>query len=209
LTFPLVGTYSEYQYHPRPHWSSDASFLRVTIPPEETLAQPVPPTALWHIPADGSPATQLGSISAIPFAWPDTAFSPNLEKVGYAKNVGEATGNQRELHIANADSSEDIVFASGEGVEFLHWAPDGTRFLYAINGGANQGIYLGQLSGGSTLIASIPTTLVQIRWVDTSRFLFSRPNGNTWELRISDVDGQNHAFIDTIPDPLSSFDFTQ
>jgi hypothetical protein len=30
-----------------------------------------------------------------------------------------------------------------------------------------------------------------------------------WELRISDVDGQNHAFIDTIPDSFGSFDFTQ
>ncbi|MBN1453410.1 MAG: hypothetical protein JW963_20510 [Anaerolineales bacterium] len=209
LTFPLVGTYSEYQYHPRPHWSADSSFLRVAIPPEDTLAQPTPPTMLWHIPTDGSPATQLGSIPAIPFAWPDTAFSPNLDKVGYAKSVGEPDQNQRELHIANADGSGDFVVATGEGVEFWQWTPDGERFLYVIHAGAEQGAYLGQLSGGSTLIASIPTTLNQMRWVDASRFLYLQPNGNAWELRISDVDGQNHAFIDTVPDSVGSFDFTQ
>ena len=209
LTFPLVGTYSEYQYHPRPHWSSDSSFLRVAIPPEDTLAQPTPPTILWHIPTDGSPATQLGSIPAVPFAWPDTAFSPNLDKVGYAKSVGEPDQNQRELHIANADGSGDSVVATGEGVEFWQWMPDGERFLYVIHAGAEQGAYLGQLSGESTLIASIPTTLNQIRWVDNSRFLYFQPNGNAWELRISDVDGQNHAFIDTVPDSVGSFDFTQ
>jgi len=209
LTFPLVGTYSEYQYHPRPHWSADSSYLRVTIPPEETMAQPTPPTMLWHISTDGSPATQLGSIPAIPFAWPDTAFSPNLDKVGYAKSIGEPTENQRELHIANADGSGDIVFADGEGVEFWHWTPDGTRFMYAINGGAESGAYLGRVSGGTTLIASIPTTLHQMRWVDTSRFLYFQPNGSMWELRISDVDGQKHAFIDTVPDSIGSFDFTQ
>jgi hypothetical protein len=207
LTFPLVGTYSEYQYHPRPHWSSDSSFLRVAIPPEDTLAQPTPPTTLWHIPADGSPATQLGSIPAIPFAWPDTAFSPTLDKVGYAKSVGEPTENQRELHIANADGTEDIVFATGAGVEFWNWTPDGTRFMYAIHAGAEQGAYLGLVSGGTTLIASLPTTLNQIRWVDSSRFLYFQANGNVWELRISDVDGQGHAFIDTTPESYGSYDF--
>lgn len=209
LTFPLVGTYSEYQYHPRPHWSADSSFLRVAIPPEETLAQPTPPTMLWHIPTDGSPATQLGSIPAIPFAWPDTAFSPNLDKVGYATSIGEAEQNQRELHIANADGSGDVVFATGVGVEFWQWTADGTRFVYAINGGVEQGVYLGQRSGELTLIASIPSSINQMRWVDSSRFLYFQVNGNAWDLRISDVDGQNHAFIDTIPDSVSSFDFTQ
>jgi len=209
LTFPLVGTYSEYQYHPRPHWSADSSYLRVAIPPEDTLAQPTPPTTLWHIPTDGSSPTQLGSIPAIPFAWPDTAFSPDLDKVGYAKSIGQPDQNQRELHIANADGSGDSVIATGEGAEFWHWTPDSTRYMYVINGGAEQGAYLGQLSGESTLIASIPSTLNQMRWVDSSRFLYFQPNGNMWELRISDVDGQNHAFIDTIPDSIGSFDFTQ
>ena len=209
LTFPMVITYSEYRYHPRPYWLSDSSYLRVTIPPEDPIVQPTPPTALWHVPADGSPATQLGNIPAIPFAWPDTAFSPNLDRVGYAKSVGEPEQNRRELHIANADGSGDFVVAIGEGVEFWQWTPDGTRFMYAINGGAEEGAYLGQLSGGSTLIASIPSTLNQIRWVDASRFLYFQTNGNVLELRISDVDGQNHAFIDTIPDSSGSFDFTQ
>ena len=211
LTFPMVKTYSEYQYHPLPYWSSDSGYLRVTIPPEDPLplVQPTPPTGLWHIPSDGSPANQLGSIPAIPFAWPDTAFSPNLDKVGYAKSVGEPSANQRELHIANADGSGDLVFATGEGVEFWHWTPDGTRFMYAINGGAEKGAYLGQLSDGSTLIASLPETLNQMHWVDSSRFLYFQQNGNVWELRISDVDGQNHAFIDTVPDSVGSFDFTR
>jgi len=209
LTFSPVITYSEYEYYPRPRWAADSSALRVTIPPSDPLAIPLAPTILWHIPTDGSPAIQLSSIPAIPFAWPDTAFSPNLDKVGYAKSIGEPEQNQRELHIANTDGSGDFVFATGVGGEFWHWTPDGTRFMYVIHEGANQGAYLGQLSGGSTLIASIPSTLNQMSWVDTSRFLYFQPNGDMWELRISDVDGQNHAFIDTVSDSFGSFDFTK
>jgi hypothetical protein len=209
LTFPLVGTYSEYNYRPRPYWAADSNSLRVAIPPEDTLTQPTPPTGLWHIPTDGSPATRLGSIPAIPFAWPDTAFSPNLDRVGYAKSVGEPAQNQRELHIANADGSGDFVFATGESIEFLQWTPDGTRFVYAINGGTERGAYLGQVAGGTTLLASIPSSVQQMAWVDNSRFLYLHYNVNVWELRISDVDGTHHAFIDTIPDTFGSYDFTQ
>lgn len=209
LTFPIVTTYSEYQYHPRPYWSSDSGYLRVAIPPEDPLVQPTPPTMVWHIPTDGSPATQLGSIPAIPFAWPDTAFSPDLDKVGFAKSIGEPTQNQRELHIANADGSGDVVLVTGEGVEFWNWTPDGTRYMYAINGGAERRAYLGQLTGESTLIADIPTILNQMRWVDNSRFLYFNQNGNVLELRISDVDGTNHAFVDSMPDTTASYDFTQ
>ena len=200
LTFSNVITYSEYGYYPHPYWTADSSALRVAIPPSDPLATPLAPTTLWHIPSDGSPATQLGSISV------GTVFSPDLNRVVYVKSIGETA---EELHIANADSSEDFVYATGEDVRFWQWTPDSTRFMYAINGGAEIGIYLGQLSGGSTLIANVPTTLDQVHWVDSSRFLYIQPNGVVWELRISDMDGSNHAFIDTFPSSSGSFDFTQ
>ncbi len=209
LTYPLVGTYSEYQYHPRPIWAADSQSLRVTIPPAETLAVPVPPTGLWNIPTDGTPATQLGSIIAMPFAWPDNAFSPDLNRVAYVKNIGAQTDNQRELHLANPDGSGDVVFATGDSLQFEQWTPDGTRFVYLINNGAERGIYLGHVSGSVVTISTAPETVNQMRWVDNSRFLFLYKSANIWELRISDMDGTRHAFIDSIPDDFATYDFTQ
>ncbi|GAB4428200.1 MAG: hypothetical protein Kow002_17100 [Anaerolineales bacterium] len=209
LTFPLVGTYSEYQYRPRPHWASDSSALRVAIPPADTLATPTPPTSLWSIPADGSPATRLGEILAIPFAWPDTAFSPNLDRVAYVKSIGEPAENRRELHLANPDGTGDVIYTTDISVEFLHWTPDGSRFVYVIHDGPNRGIYLGSMGGTASTITTAPNTTTQIRWVDQSRFLFLYNNNGIWELRISDVDGSNHAFIDTIPDSYATYDFTK
>ncbi|MDK1028896.1 MAG: hypothetical protein QGD96_06140 [Anaerolineae bacterium] len=209
LTFPQVGTYSEYQYHPRPIWAADSNSLRVTIPPQNTLAIPTPPTGLWHIPTDGSPAIQLGNISTMAFAWPDNAFSPNLEHIAYANSVGALSDNLRELHIANQDGSGDIVFITGDALQFEGWAPDGLRFVYSINAGAQRGIYLGNITGGVFTISTAPETLTQMRWVDNSRFIFFFKNGVVRELRISDQDGTRHAFIDTIPDSLTSYDFTQ
>ncbi len=210
LSFPLVGTYSEYQYHPRPIWAADSGSLRVTIPPDDTLAQPTPPTGLWLIPTDGSPAVQMGSIPAIPFAWPDNAFSPNLDRIAYVKSAGDPSTNQLELHIANANGSGDYTFIAGKSLVFVTWTPDGTRFVYLLESDSDHMMYLGTLQSGNVFnIASDASTVQQMRWVDNSRFLFFFQNGNDLELRISDVDGAEHAFIDTISDSIVDYDFTQ
>lgn len=210
LTFPLVGTFSEYQYHPVPVWAGDSGSLRVTIPPEDTMAQPTPPTGLWQIPTDGSPAVQMGSIPAIPFAWPDNAFSPNLDRVAYAKSAGEPGTNQLELHVANADGSGDYTFIAGGSLVFVTWTPDGTRFVYLLESDSDHMMYLGTLATGNVFnIASDASTVQQMRWVDNSRFLFFFQNGDVRELRISDVDGTNHAFIDTIADSTVGYDFSK
>ena len=210
LTFPLVSTYSEYRYHPRPIWAADSGSLRVTIPPEDPLAEPTPPTGLWYIPTDGSPAVLMGSFSGIPFAWPDNAISPNLDRVAYAKIIGEPTANQRELHIANLDSSGDYIFTSGGSANITNWTPDGTRFIFLLNNGSDLSMYLGTLATGeASLIATIASTVQQMSWVDNSRFLFFYQYGGDRELRISNVGGTNHAFIDTIADSIVDYDFTQ
>ena len=211
LTYPLVGTYSEYQYHPSPIWAVDSLSLRVSIPPEDTLTEPTPPTTLWYIPVDGSAATQLGSIPAIPFDWPDGAFSPDMSYVAYSKSVGEPTENQREIHIAYADGSGDIIFATGTSLQFRGWTPDATRFLYASHSVEDSGLYLGSINGGVFTITSVNQTMRQIEWVDNDRiiFIYDNPTNGASELRISHQGGTNHAFIDTLSDSFPSYDFTQ
>ncbi len=211
LTYPLVGTYSEYQYHPFPIWAADSLSLRVAIPPEDTLAEPTPPTSLWYIPVDGTSATQLGSMNSIPFDWPNNAFSPDMSYIAYVKSVGEPTANQRELHIAYADGSGDIVFATGTSLQFRGWTPDATRFVYASNSVEDSGLYLGSIGGGVFTISSVHQTMRQVEWVDNDRiiFIYENPTTNASELRISHQGGTNHAFIDTLTDSFPSYDFTQ
>ncbi|MCP4142855.1 MAG: hypothetical protein GY755_21645 [Chloroflexi bacterium] len=211
LTYPLVGTYSEYQYRPFPIWAVDSLSLRVAIPPEDTLAEPTPPTTLWFIPTDGSLATQLGTMLAVPFDWPNNAFSPDMSFTAYIKSIGEPTENQRELHIAYADGSGDIIFASGTSLQFRGWSPDATRFIYASNSVDDTGLYLGSISGEVSTISSSHNTMRYVDWVDNARIIFIYDNQNTGasEFRISDQGGTNHAFIDTLSDNFISYDFTQ
>lgn len=211
LTYQRVITYSEYSFRPFPAWAQDSRSLRVAIPPQDPLGADNQLTGLWMVPVDGSPAVQLAEIAAAPFDWMENAFSPGLDRIAFVRTVGAPEENLRELYLARMDGSGDTVFAAGESLTFLHWTPDGERFVYQVNGGESRGLYLGSAAGGSTVITSAPETVQQMRWVDSSRFIYLQKKQNSagWELRISDVDGTGHAYIDSLPDGSMDFDFTK
>jgi hypothetical protein len=183
LAFPNVITYSEYQYHPHPVWAVDSSSLCVTLPPADPLAEPLPPTGLWTIPTDGSPAILMGSVLAMPFAWPNNAFSPDLSRLAYVKPVGPRQENRRQLHLANADGSGNVLLVEGFSMEFDMWVSSSTRFVYIVDHDGVRGVYLVDLAGGSFMITSEPNMLQKMRWVDSSRFACFSQSGSAWELR--------------------------
>jgi hypothetical protein len=197
LTFASVITYSEYLYYPHPVWAADSSALRVAIPPADPLLEPLPPTSLWYIPADGSPALFSGSILAIPFAWPDTAISPDLSRVGYVVSVGVPTDNLRELHLANADATGDTVYIGGEMAEFIGWLPNSAQFVFVVRGsGATRGTHVGSVGGGYTTLSTDPSLMSDITWVDSTHFLYLWRNSGVWELRYN-VLGGGSTLLDT------------
>ncbi len=200
LTYPYVSTHSEYLYTPHPIWASDSGSLRVAIPPEETLADPLPPTGLWLIPVDGSPAELLGNVQAIPFAWPDNAFAPDLEHVIYVTPVGVRTENQRELRIANPDGSNEVAYDNGASLEFISWSPDSRHFLYQINGATKKGVYMGGLNTQPKLIVWDPDVIQDISWLGGNRLVFLFQDGDQWQLLIHNLRDDAQTRVDTLPD---------
>jgi hypothetical protein len=206
LTFPHVITYSEYQYHPHPVWSANSSSLRVVIPPHDPQAEPLPPSELWSIPTDGSPGTRLGDILAMPFAWPDNAYAPDLEHVIFVTPVGDRRSNQRELRIANGDGSGQINYDQGESLEFISWSADSWHFIYQIHQGDNQGLYVGSLNMQPRCMVYDTDGIGDIKWLGTSRLVFPYRDGNQWLLFLQDPSDGTIKHIDEIPDSNPNFD---
>ncbi|MDI6769379.1 MAG: hypothetical protein QMD04_06860 [Anaerolineales bacterium] len=197
LTFSPVITYSEYLYYPRPLWAAGSSGLRVIIPPADPLIEPLQPTGLWYIPIDGSAAVFSGNIPAMPFAWPDTAISPDLSRVGYVTPIGIPTDNLRELHLADADASGDTVYIGGENAEFIGWLPNSTQFVFVIRGsGARRGTHVGNVGGGYTTLSTDPYLMHDISWVDSTHFLTLWRNADMWELRYNELGGAGGILLD-------------
>jgi len=182
LTFPLIITYSEYTYYPPVFWSPDGSFLRGVIPGEDPLAVPPDPTTVWHLPANGSGASSLLSITTAPFFQEIAALSPDLNKLAYITVITPGAPPIVDLHISNADGSSDVIYVNG-GYGFECWSEDNEHFIYTQNGHFPR---LGRLGDPPLDLTGI-TLMVNPNWVDETRFIYLNRLSGSWELWLREL----------------------
>jgi predicted small lipoprotein YifL len=190
LIFEPVMTYSEYYFIPRPAWASDSSFFRVAIPPRDPLAQPPQATSLWRVPMDGDKAVQEGSVIAISLWDFGPHYSPDLSKIVYTKEVGSPEQNMRELHIADADGSNDLVYHTAPMLIAHGWA--GSSDLFVFSQGPDQEYKLGTPNGDMRSLTEDPFNIIRLEWLDGNRFIYLKSvGGDITELRLNALDGEN------------------
>jgi len=190
VNFPTVITYSEYLYYPTPVWAPDSNSLRVMIPPADPLLDPMPPYNLWLIPANGSPAIASGTVPAIPFDWPDTAISPDLNRLGYIqKTGGGADPNMRDIKLANADGSGVVWYMSGESAQFLGWLPNSAQFAFKVFSGPDVGVHVSSLAEGYFTLSLTPSEIRAISWIDNTHYLALWQNAGITALRYNVLGG--------------------
>lgn len=184
LTYAAVMTYSDYAYHVQPVWAQDSSYLRVVVPPQDPLASsPRPPTAIWHLPAAGTGASQIATLDV--FFLDPVVLSPDLQRLAYLRPLAaEVSDNQRELRIAAANGSADTLYASGDSIRIYGWSPDSEHFIFSINGFTNM--QLGRVGSGFVPLAESGYAVLA-RWVAGERFLYLTMSGDNWELRLGTI----------------------
>lgn len=200
LAFPMVITYSEYQYYPPLYWTGDGSAIRVVIPPEDPMLSPSDLTRVWHLPADGSPTTTLMSMVTVAFPLNSTTLSKNAERVAYLVLITPGDPPVRDLHVTNADGSGDVTYATGP-INFYGWGTNGEYFIYSD---ADPNPKIGQYGAGSTPLASV-TKLINASWANASDFLFQSKNGANFELWFGEVGGPS-TLIDSTTGGLIGYD---
>ena len=195
LFYEPVITYSEYLYHPSPVWSPDGSYLRVVIPPMDPLSDPQQRTTVWQIPADGSRPNRVGEFLTAPFFFASLDHKPlstDLNQFAYLEEIGDPVDNTRDLHIVDLDSAADVVYSSGQFLEFQSWAPDSERFAYSVE---NSPPLLGQVGQDPVPLTDDPNAIIA-NWVDPNRIIFFSGN-EPWELRFG-IAGGTSTIIDII-----------
>lgn len=202
LAYPHVLTYSEYEYYAEPQWAPDSSFLRVAIPPQDSLGDPFAPTALWEIPTDGRPAFQLGQVVAQPFFIDPVLYSPDLTFIAYTRLPDPAEYTVADLVIANYDGVGELVLATGN-LFISGWAPDSRHLVFESF--ELQETYLGSVEGDVRLLTDVPYAR-EVTWLDETRFLFLRESARGWQMRIGEVGGGSVLFVE-LPGTFPVFDF--
>lgn len=205
VTYPSVGL-GETSYRPYPVWAADSRSLRVVVPVTEEFDE-VMTFAIWDIPANGTLPTQLGTVEASIFS---VRLSPDLERIAFWRPHAPRS-NLRDLYLAHADGTGEAVYHTAYALEFLGWAPDSEHFVFSETSGVPQ---LGHVRGGFAPLADTGVA-TEVRWVDTSHFLFVTSPGATnladlyehgpWELRLGTVGGTS-SVIARVEDRMPYYD---
>jgi len=189
LVYDAVNTYSEYRFYAQPIWSPNGDFLRVAIPPSDTLAEPRLPTTLWYIPTDGSLASRVGIISASPIFSGEPIFSPDTAYIIFLREMGDPNLNMSELHVANGDGSGDFVYLKAAQIMLESWSTDSSRFVF--RSGENQETQMGGLNITSSPLTDNPTGILDVKWVDAKSFIFIRDRGGIFDLVLWNMKGSS------------------
>jgi len=194
LKFTPVNTYSEFLYYPTPKWAPDSSLLHVAIPPKDALADPGEKTTLYEIPTDGSSAQKLGTVTTAPLLAPE--FSPDASRMIYVKVHGAAADNQRELHLADPNSSSDTVYRTAQ-LDFNGWAPDSAHFLYT----EGSDTFLGQIGVDAVRLLSDTRSATAVDWLQNGQIVFLHKISNGWQIKLGAPGGASEILISLPGDP--------
>ena len=178
LTYPFVLTYSEYAFHAIPLWATDGSFLRVAIPPQDSLGDPTATTNIYHLHTDGSPASLLTSVVVAPLQ--RASLAPDLNHFAFIEEIGDPGDGNFSLKLSNLSGGTPIEFYSGS-IGFGSWAPDSSHF-YFNQFNPNQYFIAQREDPGVIGIDS--SYVMDFEWITSDSFLFLTQLGDEVELRI-------------------------
>jgi Tol biopolymer transport system component len=173
--------FGEFYFYPPVVWTPDSSRLLLALPESEEYSQDGPIT-IWSAPADGTQPSPLVNFSG--FA-PSFQFSPDLARVAYWSAPPQS--NDRELHLANVDGSEDVLYVTAVIPEFHAWAPDSRHFVYSYGEGEAVQTALGDLCADPVELADFRAVPL---WVDDGRFLLAREQEGGLELHLANFAGE-------------------
>jgi len=163
LTYPSFQS-GYFPYIPKPYWASDSQSFLLEVRTEAS-------TAIWQIPIVGEASVIFETLSIR-----GLSFSPDLSMFAYILDAG-ILDTPIELHIANADGSNDSVWARAThedytGLGFLAWAPDSQSFLYTDTVGNIQWMKVGESETQAIPIPAIePFRATKIIWLDNDQFV--------------------------------------
>jgi Tol biopolymer transport system component len=229
FTYTPVATHSEAPYYARPVWAADSSALRVAIPPVDPYAQPSPSTSVWHIPADGTPASLIGNIATGQTR--ESIFSPNLRFVAHlhldqsdptsypiaSLLITSLDDGETALYYPEMDTGTQVTLDSGEKITeypaaslFYGWAPDSQHFAFLANvdPALPPQALIGQLGVDAAPIYSDAEVVIDLRWVDADRYLFLAKGPKGWDILLGHLQfGGLITSVAAVVDDPPAYDF--
>jgi hypothetical protein len=165
-------------------WTADSQALRVLVW-NETQSDQEETFTTWEVPTDGTPARHFGQFKGRQYF---TLLSPNAQYIAYL-HPEEPTSIHYDLHLANFDGTQDVVYTKDDLIRLLNWSLDSIHLIYAKNGLEQP--WVGSLCDpAKPLLDPADTPASHITWLDATRFLYIQsPADDPGPLRIGEING--------------------
>lgn len=194
ISYTPVITYSEFQYYAQPVWTRNSDAIGVAIPSSDPLAAGLSGT-IWRVPVVSATAVNVGTVNGDFYfsqAFSESSLSYNLQHVAFLRETG--TPNIKDLYLANADGSGEVVYDTGN-IQWQGWALDNVHFVYSLGGPMN--LQLGVVGGASTSIGLCD----DLRWRNNNTFLCLSGSMSSWTL----MRGQIGSGLTALVSPAGDF----
>ncbi len=178
VPFPMIITYSEYNYLPAIFWSLDSSFFTSLIPSEDPMAD-LPYASLYRVGVNG--AINLLSQPQGNFVFGGGSIQISPDGLWFAKGQYNSLG-ELELSLERTDGSVTINVAAMQGLDALAWSADSQRLAYTQTTSDTSGmVSVISTAGDNSLIANSGRVL-DARWLDGESFVYLTQDVSGWKL---------------------------
>jgi dipeptidyl aminopeptidase/acylaminoacyl peptidase len=192
LDYPFVNTGASLDFYPQPQWIDGTRFV-VAIPDPNLVyaTADLPPTALWELEIGGK-TTRLGEIRADFFGLP--LFSPDGQRILFARRIGTAQDNRIALLTAKRDGSEEQEIARDQigVIEPARWGQ--TSAIYTFVRGQPGQLWI-QTAQGLQRLPDNNTLAFNLVWADAATYVFATALGGSDELRYGNLGSTPTALI--------------
>lgn len=129
LEFPMVLTYSEYNWLPEPRWLPDGRTAYVAIAPADPMEAAI--FDLWQLDVQAGTAEQFDQVEGTVYAWsPDgRSWSPDGTRLAYVSSAAEQPQVAVMAVGRGPDAFADAVSLGETIPRILGWSPDGQTVL--------------------------------------------------------------------------------
>ena len=179
IDFFAVG-FGEFYAYPPMTWTLDSGAVLVAQPAQTGYDQDTP-VAIWQVPVTITTPALIAEFSGF---FPTFSFSQDRSKIAYWR-VEDPGSNQRELHIATLDGSENIVYETADLLDFLGWSPD-LSFVYSV-GYSPWETKLGEPCSDPILL-DVDFYFSNLAWIHSTHFLFENRQENIFELYLGTLE---------------------
>jgi len=194
LEYLLWGAGDWYLYMPPFHWRDPNTVLMLVAPPFEVDGQPLDVFAElldWEFAVYSLDASELTTsiVQSFRGIYPSAKLSPDSNHLAYERAIRDS--ETRELYVADLTQATQALYAAGDQLSLIGWAPDSRRFFFAVSEDRKSSVYLGQLGQDPLPFDVRPGS---ITWLDQEHIV-AKPASSELELHLYTVGGEDTLIV--------------